>query len=86
MAKTKKQEQEIAKLISFTDKFRVYFENFERKPLFGKFVRCGDHEELTQKGMVRFVSDSRVEEWDETGDETLTRILALIEIRSSLKF
>lgn len=64
---------------SITDqkKARVYFTLLTRAPLFGKFVCLGDAKELEQKGMVRFVTEYKVEDFDQSPNVWYTRIFAI---------
>lgn len=65
-------------------KARVYFTSSTRAPLFGKFVRLGDAKELESKGMVRFVIDYKIDDFDETKHVMNTRIF-VIEAFSDIK-
>jgi len=84
MAKSSLQLKAMAASLSYTEKSRVYFEDYLRVPMYGKFVRSGDSEELAAKGYVRFVSSNNIEAWDETGEVTLSRIIAVHEIRDTV--
>jgi len=59
-------------------KVKAFFgQKSDRFPIIGKFVKLKDHEELSSKGMVRFVSLSRFDFFkDENPDSCLgmTRI------------
>lgn len=44
--------------IQYVRKSRIYFQNYERVPMFGIFVEEKDKVELEEKGFVRFLSDS----------------------------
>lgn len=78
--------------MDFENHFRIFFKNFERAPQFGMFVKADDHEELIEKGFVRFLSESKVLAYQEkvatlnvftaTG---LTRIIKLEELMSIRK-
>lgn len=81
---THTQEQTLDK-IDFDKKSYVYFKNMTRPPIYGKFVRLGDAEEMLAKGYVRFVSESMIDRFNEVTPEArkimLTRLQTLDEIR-----
>lgn len=83
---TKKQliKLSIEQSIDNHQKARVYFTSSTRSPLFGKFVRLADAKDLASKGMVRFVMDYKVDEFEETKHVMFTRIF-VIEAFSDIK-
>lgn len=54
----------ILKSLSESQYCKGYFRNPNRMPIFGKFVAMKDHDELWAKGYVRFISRSRIEQFD----------------------
>lgn len=56
------------------EKSRVYFKAFDRQPVYGKFVALRDHEELKLKGMVRFVNEKYMDEYEQTEHTMYTRL------------
>ena len=65
----------VNKSISEGSKAKAYREM--RTPIFGKFLALSDHEDLMSKGMVRFLSESRADQYAVKPDITLTRIYVL---------
>jgi len=44
---------------------KVYFKPHDKRyPMFGKIVSLKDGNELARKGMVRFIAERNLEEWD----------------------
>lgn len=71
-----------------SNKVRVYFKQFTRVPLWGKFVAIKDHNELSSKGMVRFCINERYTKFLEEKHVMFTRIFnvdsfSLIEINNN---
>lgn len=75
-------------LVSITEnRFdRVYFEDYTRSPVYGKFVMLGDHEECLKKGMVRFVSESKRELFERNSHFAYTRLMTINTIKSLESF
>ena len=57
--------QDVLSSVHYEDtKFKVIFKQHdERLPMIGIFVRMNDCEELLEKGMVRFVNQSKLDFW-----------------------
>lgn len=57
----KKEEiiETIDNSIANSDNARIYFKSY-RSPVYGRFVKLEDHEELRSKGFVRFASDAYI--------------------------
>ena len=53
-------------------KVNIHFK--QRATVKGLFIRTDDYEELKSKNFWRIVSDSKVEEWEKTKDNSLARI------------
>lgn len=73
--------RKITKSIDNSKMSRVYFKSPTRNPVFGKFVKAGDHETLFNKDFVRFVYESWMEAFEETGNIVLTKIFAIDTIQ-----
>jgi hypothetical protein len=78
--------------MDFENHFRIFFKNFERAPQFGMFVKSDDHDELMEKGFVRFLSESKVAAYQEKVAALniftavgFTRIIKLEELKSISK-
>jgi hypothetical protein len=56
---------------------RVYFKDQSRSPQYGKFVSLEDSKELELKGLVRFVPESKIEWFDNTGYIVYTRLMSI---------
>jgi len=64
-------------------KVRVHFNVFSRLPIIGKFVNLEDSEELKSNNMVRFVSDSKEDNFECANDvlkANFTRVYKLESI------
>lgn len=46
-----------------------------RTPMFGKFMKLKDSDELDKKGYVRFLSVSKFDKYEEAPSESLTMLL-----------
>lgn len=58
-------------------KAKVSFISETRRPVFGKFVKTEDKDDLMNKGMARFVMDSDIEQFEGTDYLYLTKIYTL---------
>lgn len=76
-----KHKAEILEQIQYLRKSRIYFQNYERAPMFGTFVETEDQQEMEDKGYVRFVSDRNIDQWEETKNVHWTKVLAIYEIK-----
>lgn len=54
-----------------------FFRNDFRAPIYGKFVKCDDHEELWNKGFVRFVHEKMIDDWNVTNNIEFTRLFVI---------
>jgi hypothetical protein len=66
---------------------KIFFSKHdERFPIIGIFVNLKDANELSSKGMIRFVSQSRLDHWDsENPSVGLTRIFVASDITQVTK-
>lgn len=65
-------EKFIESKVSKNAKVNIFFK--QRSTVKGVFIRTNDYEELKSKNFWRIVSDSKVQEWEETADNSLARI------------
>lgn len=65
----------LLKNVPIGQKVKVYFkENDRRFPMIGIFVRLADFDQLSSKGMVRFVNQSKLDYWSDAQPVGLTKI------------
>ena len=81
MALSKNHKAEILAQIQYLKKSRVYFQNYERTPLFGTFVETEDQQEMEDKGFVRFVSDRNIDQWNESKNVHWSKLIQINEIK-----
>lgn len=61
---------------------KVYFNDFVRTPVVGQFVELSDSKQLESKGMARFVSMGRLEDFEKTNHVMYTRIFSLKSLKA----
>lgn len=80
---TKKEVVEaVANVLDTDKKSRVYYRNQERPATFGKFVRMADHEQMFNRGYVRFLPDGSIPEdasWTDWKPRVIDTKLLLLE-------
>lgn len=89
MNKEQTHAEQILAKVQYVLKSRVYFMHYDRSPQFGIFVELDGHEEMLEKGYLRFVSESKMRDWEALVNEgasdaklkMLTRLFTLSEIR-----
>jgi len=85
---TKQKIQDVLSSSHYEDmKFKIIFkEHDERLPMIGIFVRMKDCDELLEKGMVRFVNQSKLDYWFEGRKEVgLTKIYVIKDFSQLIK-
>lgn len=71
--------QEVEKKLN--KKVKVYFkENDQRTPMIGKFISFKDSKDLAKKGMVRFVSLSKLDAFNEDAPDTCTAMSKIYSV------
>lgn len=60
----------------------VMFKDYERAPMYGFFVKMHDHEELTEKKMVRFVPRSMDQMFISKPITAYTRIFSVLSFKN----
>lgn len=78
-------EKAIYNSLKVKSSIRINF-TLQRNSLFGKFAKLSDHDELMAKGMIRFVSVSRLDEFYENPNIGHTRILVMSDFQSVVLF
>lgn len=63
----------------FNFKHKIYFKDNTRTPIYGKFVQLSDHKYLSAKGMTRFSTEAKLEDFERTGHVEYTRIFSVSE-------
>lgn len=72
--------------LPINQKVKIIFKHHdERFPMIGKFVNIHDAKELSSKGMVRFVNQTKLDFWsDENPQVGLTRIFVATDITQAI--
>lgn len=70
----------VSSKIQYERKSRVYFKDQDRIPQFGIFLDIASDFNLKEKGYVRFLSDSKAEAYERTGNIGYTRLFKIDSI------